>query len=47
LKDFREAEINVWMLTGDRGETALEIGYSCGLFDRDDLIVYSILEDDP
>jgi magnesium-transporting ATPase (P-type) len=34
------------MLTGDRGETALEIGYSCGLFDREGLEVYSILEEE-
>ena len=31
IEDFREAGINVWMLTGDKGLTALEIGVSCGL----------------
>ena len=25
------------MLTGDKGETALEVGYSCGLFDNSKL----------
>mmetsp|Transcript_39326 Transcript_39326/g.51464 ORF Transcript_39326/g.51464 Transcript_39326/m.51464 type:complete len:561 (-) Transcript_39326:183-1865(-) len=31
IEDFREAGISVWMLTGDKGLTALEIGVSCGL----------------
>ena len=31
ITDFREAGISVWMLTGDKGLTALEIGVSCGL----------------
>ena len=31
IVDFREAGISVWMLTGDKGLTALEIGVSCGL----------------
>lgn len=31
IKDFRDAGINVWMLTGDKGATAKEIGISCGL----------------
>ena len=31
IEDFRAAEISVWMLTGDKGLTALEIGVSCGL----------------
>ena len=46
LRDFREAGINVWMLTGDKGETALEIGYSCGLFERDNFGVFIIDEDE-
>ena len=33
IKDFREAKIKVWMLTGDKGETAETIGVSCGLID--------------
>ena len=31
IEDFREGGISVWMLTGDKGLTALEIGVSCGL----------------
>jgi magnesium-transporting ATPase (P-type) len=34
------------MLTGDKGETALEIGYSCGLFQRENFDVYTIDEDE-
>lgn len=31
IEDFRAAGISVWMLTGDKGLTAREIGVSCGL----------------
>ena len=31
IEDFRQAGISVWMLTGDKGLTAKEIGVSCGL----------------
>ena len=31
IEDFRAAGISVWMLTGDKNETAREIGVSCGL----------------
>jgi magnesium-transporting ATPase (P-type) len=34
------------MLTGDKGETAMEIGYSCGLFKRENFDVYIIDEDE-
>ena len=34
ITDFRDAGINVWMLTGDKGLTALEIGVSCGLISQ-------------
>ena len=33
IKDFRVAGIKVWMLTGDKGETALEIGLRCGMYE--------------
>ena len=33
LCEFREAKIKVWMLTGDKGETAETISISCGLID--------------
>jgi len=31
LRDFLKANINVWMLTGDKLETAENIGRSCNL----------------
>mmetsp|Transcript_22152 Transcript_22152/g.29616 ORF Transcript_22152/g.29616 Transcript_22152/m.29616 type:complete len:86 (+) Transcript_22152:1894-2151(+) len=31
IEDFRDAGIKVWMLTGDLGHTAQEIGYNCGV----------------
>ena len=31
IGDFRDANIKVWMLTGDKGLTAKQIGKSCGL----------------
>jgi P-type E1-E2 ATPase len=31
LADFLKANINVWMLTGDKLETAENIGRSCNL----------------
>ena len=34
IEEFRLAGIKVWMLTGDKGETAMEIGQRCGLYDR-------------
>jgi len=35
LNDFIEADINLWMLTGDQLDTAESIGYSCRLFNDD------------
>lgn len=34
IEDFRDAGIKVWMLTGDKGATAKEIAYSCGLLSK-------------
>mmetsp|Transcript_16190 Transcript_16190/g.13764 ORF Transcript_16190/g.13764 Transcript_16190/m.13764 type:complete len:95 (-) Transcript_16190:1279-1563(-) len=34
LSKFREADIKVWMLTGDKVETAINIGYSCHLLQK-------------
>ena len=31
IVDFKDAGINVWMLTGDKGLTAKMIGIQCGL----------------
>ena len=36
INDFREAGIKFWMLTGDLGHTAQEIGYNCGVISRDE-----------
>lgn len=38
IQALRDAGIIVWMLTGDKKETALIIGYSCSLIDRDSTI---------
>lgn len=34
IRDLREASIKVWMLTGDKKETANNIAISCGLLDK-------------
>ena len=31
IQSFLQADINVWVLTGDKQETAINIGYSCRL----------------
>ena len=33
IKHIRAAGIKLWILTGDKIETAINIGYSCGLLD--------------
>ena len=33
IKDFTKAKIKIWMLTGDKGETAHTIAISSGLID--------------
>jgi len=35
IVDFRLAGISVWMLTGDKGLTAQEIGATCGLISEE------------
>lgn len=32
------------MLTGDKGETAMEIGLRCGLYDRDSMKIMKVVE---
>ena len=32
---MKDAGIKVWVLTGDKIETAINIGFSCGLIDND------------
>jgi len=39
IREFRQAGIKVWMLTGDKGETAKEISLSCGLYDEHSTLV--------
>ena len=34
IRFMREAGIKVWVLTGDKVETAINIGYSSGLLDN-------------
>ena len=41
LEDFIDAGINVWMITGDKLDTAESIGHSCKLF-NDDTEVFKI-----
>jgi len=36
IQDFKDAGIKVWMLTGDLGHTAKEIGFNCGIMSRDE-----------
>ncbi|XP_068182021.1 phospholipid-transporting ATPase VB [Antennarius striatus] len=36
---LREAGIQVWVLTGDKPETAVNIGYACRLLEDDDLVI--------
>jgi len=36
---IRKAGIKVWMLTGDKKETAINIGISCGLVSPDMAVV--------
>ncbi|XP_074649753.1 phospholipid-transporting ATPase VD-like isoform X2 [Tubulanus polymorphus] len=39
ITSLRKAGINIWMLTGDKQETAINIGYSCKLIDPQDHII--------
>ena len=34
IQDFQNAGIKTWMLTGDNGETARQIGMSCGILQQ-------------
>lgn len=40
LRDFLKANINVWMLTGDKLETAENIGRSCNLITSNMGVLY-------
>ena len=41
INDLQEAGIKIWMLTGDKLETAENIGYSCKLL-KNDMTVWKI-----
>lgn len=36
---LREAGIKIWVLTGDKPETAVNIGYASRLLEEDDLVI--------
>ena len=40
IENLRMADIKVWMLTGDKKETAINIGISCGLISPDMATIY-------
>ncbi|KAL0973744.1 hypothetical protein UPYG_G00210370 [Umbra pygmaea] len=42
---LKEAGIQVWMLTGDKPETAVNIGYACRLLDEGDLVIQMSTKD--
>ena len=44
---MKEAGIKVWVLTGDKVETAINIGYSSGLLDNGMIQVMVISETSP
>ena len=44
INDFKEAGIRVWMLTGDKGDTAHQIAISCGLYPSSDFAAFKIDE---
>lgn len=35
IQELKKSNIKVWMLTGDKKETAISIGFSCGLISKD------------
>jgi len=45
LADFLKANIKVWMLTGDKMETAESIAKSCNLIQNDTEICYLVLKE--
>lgn len=42
IEKLKQAGIKIWILTGDKIETAVNIGYSCGLLSDDINLVYLI-----
>ena len=35
IYDLRQADVKVWVLTGDKVETAMNIGHACKLLDNE------------
>ena len=46
IYDLKKAGIKIWVLTGDKIETAINIGYSCRLL-NDDMIKMILEKSDP
>lgn len=46
LHSLRNAHVKVWMLTGDKLETAINIGHSSGLLHQDDILITLKAEDE-
>ena len=42
IRQFMEAGLKVWMLTGDKGATAKNIGLTCGILE-DSMEVYNLV----
>jgi magnesium-transporting ATPase (P-type) len=40
IEKLKKAGIKVWVLTGDKIETAVNIGYSCRLLSEDTELIY-------
>lgn len=42
VRDLEEAAIKVWMITGDKGDTARSIAHNCGFFSKEDTEIFKI-----
>jgi magnesium-transporting ATPase (P-type) len=41
IKDLQNAGIKIWMLTGDKLETAQNIGFSCKLLNKETMHIWT------
>lgn len=46
IADLKEAGVHVWLLTGDKVETAISVAYSCKLLDRSMSLLYLVKQHD-
>lgn len=46
IADIKSAGIKIWLLTGDKVETAASVAYLCKLLDRDMVLLYLIRQQD-